>query len=261
MSQELAVRKLHIDTRFKTIYSKSSSNFSIQLPSPIFLPKNCIMYVSNITLPVSWTMISNVRNKFYYKVNNNALSTIILPDGNYTVDQLAPLMQTKMNVLHPGLFVITFDVDLNIITIKPSSTTDLQIYTDEELIRDGILIPNSINPILQNYKINNRYIATSPYVSNYIDLFPVRTVYLECNNILTGSDNMLCSGHGNIIAAIPINGRYNQLIFSDRLISMDYNTVSNQTISLLNFRLLNIYGEEINMNGNHFGFTMLFSIL
>ena len=262
MTEQLAIKKIHIDTRFRTVGSKSSSNFSIQLSTPVRLPPNTVMYVSNICLPVSWYMIAAGRNnKFYYYKNNNVLSTAIIPDGNYTVDLLAAILTQSFAVSATGLFVVTYDIELNIIKITPTGSNTIRLPTDEELIAQGIILPNSINPILQNYTNNTMYTNLNPYISNYIDLFPIRNVYLQCQNILTGSDNMLASGEGNIICAIPINAKYNQLVISDRLISMDYNTVGNQTINLLKFTLINIWGEEISLNNNHFSFSLLFTKL
>lgn len=262
MTDSLVIKKIHIDTRFKTVNSKSSSNFSIQLPSPIRLPQNTIMYVCNVCLPVSWYMIAaNRNNKFYYYDNDEVLAASIIPDGNYTVDLLAAIISQCLEVSTAGAFVVTYDTDLNIIIITPTGTNKIRLPTDDELKELGYLLPNSINSILQNYTPNTTYTNSKPYISKYIDLFPIRNVYLQCQNILTESDNMLASGEGNIICAIPINAKYNQLVISDRLISMDYNTVGNQSINLLKFRLINIWGEEIELNNNHFSFSLLFTKL
>jgi hypothetical protein len=263
MNNELQVRKLHIDTRFKTKNSKSNSNFSINISEPIRLPKDTICYVTNICLPVSWSMIQpNRNNRFYYKLNSSSLLTLIIPEGNYSVDLLAKLLKDCINVFSAGSVDASYDLDLNNLTITPLGGNTLQIPTDEDLINSGLIEPlNSINNILQNYTNSKIYSNSNKYVSNYIDLFPVRNLYLQCENICTGSNSMLCSGQSNIIANIPITARYNQLVICDKLISMDYVNVGNQTINFLKFRLINLWGEEIDLRGNHFSFSLLFNKL
>ena len=59
----LEVRKIYIDTRFKTEDSKPDSDFTIELPKTINIPDDTIAYIKDIVLPVSWTTIDERHNK------------------------------------------------------------------------------------------------------------------------------------------------------------------------------------------------------
>jgi hypothetical protein len=59
----LEVKKIYIDTRFKTSDSKSDSGFTIELPKTINIPDDTLAYINDIVLPVSWTTIDERNNK------------------------------------------------------------------------------------------------------------------------------------------------------------------------------------------------------
>ena len=47
------IRKLYIDSRFRTQDSESSSDFEIELPQAVNITKNALGWVSDLHLPVS----------------------------------------------------------------------------------------------------------------------------------------------------------------------------------------------------------------
>ena len=47
MSNTLPVKKIYVDSRFRTVDSDSDFNFKIQLGRNIYLPDNCIMHIEN----------------------------------------------------------------------------------------------------------------------------------------------------------------------------------------------------------------------
>ena len=90
----LPIKKIYIDTRFKTSDSKSSSNFKIDLPNSLYFPSNSVFYIDDIAIPHSWyTIEENINDKLYIYVspkepdqdNNGVICRIIkLNYGNYT---------------------------------------------------------------------------------------------------------------------------------------------------------------------------------
>ena len=105
----LEVKKIYIDTRFKTSDSKSDSDFTIELPKTINIPDDTIAYINDIVLPVAWTTIDERNNKLYYSIShsvngNSEKSYWILPIDfkNYNGTILADEMMTTMN---DGLYV------------------------------------------------------------------------------------------------------------------------------------------------------------
>jgi hypothetical protein len=66
MSGILPVRKIYIDSRFKTSNSKSNSDFKYELLESVSLPNKCVMYMDDVIIPVSWVNVDERNNKLYF---------------------------------------------------------------------------------------------------------------------------------------------------------------------------------------------------
>ena len=65
----LPIKKIYIDTKYKTSNSVSSSDFSIQLPETISLPDNAVFYISDVAIAnVFRTVEPNINDKFYLRI-------------------------------------------------------------------------------------------------------------------------------------------------------------------------------------------------
>ena len=258
-ASSLPIKKIYIDSRFKSSDSTSDSNFKVDLPVPITLPDNTVCYIDDISIPVSWyTIQSGINNEFYFRLDDTIYFALI-PDGNYSLTTLNDTLVKEMNK-NQNSFTAVPNVLNNTIGIKTSSTFPFAILTDAQIR----LITNqqeirSINSILNN-TIQKSNTINSPYVSGYINLLPLRNVYLNSSNL--GSFNSLnISGSRNTIKKIPINANFNEMIFYQAIIGIDYVDVSKQTLSRLEFSLTDVYGRVINLNGNHFSFSLIFARL
>ena len=62
----LRYKKIYCDTKFKTTDSRSTSDFSIELPETVsFDRNNCVFYLSDISIPHSWYSIeTDINDKF-----------------------------------------------------------------------------------------------------------------------------------------------------------------------------------------------------
>ena len=60
----LDIKRVYVDTRFKTVDSKSDSDFFIELPRSLNVPDNTICYINDIVIPVSWSTVDARNNKF-----------------------------------------------------------------------------------------------------------------------------------------------------------------------------------------------------
>ena len=58
-----------------------------------------------------------------------------------------------------------------------------------------------------------------------------------------------------------MNASYNQLIVDNQVLGSDYLDCSGQNLNLLNFRLCDVFGNTIDLNGNHWSFSIIFSVL
>lgn len=259
-ASSLPIKKIYIDSRFKSSDSASDSNFKVDLPVPITLPDNTVCYIDDISIPVSWyTIQSGVNNAFYFRIAGvNYVS--YLPAGNYTLTTLNDTLVKEMNI-HENLFTAAPNVLNNTISIKTINVNyTYSILTDEQAKQVFTHeVNSSINNMLNNIvaKVCN---INSPYVSLYVNLLPLRNIYLNSSNL--GSFNSLnISGSRNTVKKIPINANFNEMVFYQAVLGIDYIDVSKQTLSRLEFSLTDVYGHIISLNGNHWSFSLIFSRL
>jgi hypothetical protein len=132
------------------------------------------------------------------------------------------------------------------------------IWTDDELTVRGVPKPfNSINSVLQNY-VGKTGDALHPWVSGYIDFHAVRNVYIHSPNLGTYSTLSL-RGARDIIKKVPVNANYNEVIFNNVMTAQDYLDCSRQTLSRLEFRLEDVFGNVLDLHGNHWSFSIIFA--
>ena len=98
--EQLEIKKVYVDTRFKTDDSKSDTDFSVQLPKTHNAPDDVVCYIDDITLPVSWATISARNDTLYFSVNFEASTryfAIVLNEQNYNAASFTTELQTKLN--------------------------------------------------------------------------------------------------------------------------------------------------------------------
>ena len=80
----LPVKKIYVDTRFTSLNSASSSEFTIDLPQSYTFPDNAVAYIDDVCIPVSWYTIQEGRNnRLYVRVNRiyNEVKVLTIPNG------------------------------------------------------------------------------------------------------------------------------------------------------------------------------------
>ena len=50
----LPIKKIFVDSRYRTVDSSTDSDFKVQLGRNIFLPDDCIMHIENCVIPHEW---------------------------------------------------------------------------------------------------------------------------------------------------------------------------------------------------------------
>ena len=269
----LPIKKIYIDSRFMSSDSRSSSDFKIDLPQNIDLPPDCVVYIDDICIPYSWYTIDEERNnKFYFKVGSTVYIKTI-PPGNYSTTTFNAIIVALMNTVQ-GTFTANANITSNTVGITTSIDSSnyqqivdgitvtygqtFEILTDFQLGLLGYPKPyQSINNYLNNnvMKVNTK---ASPYDSGYVNLNPVRNIYMTSGNL--GSYNtMSVSGERSIVKKIPVTSNYNQMIYDDAVLGIDYLSCSKQSLSRLEFQLKDVFGNLINLHGNHWSFSLIFA--
>ena len=287
----LEVKKIYIDTRFKTSDSRSDSDFTVELPKTINIPEDCIAYINDIVLPVSWTTIDERNNKLYYSISHYVngsyeISYWVLPTDfkNYNGSTLVEEMMEKMN---DGLFddmktKFKFNIDYNyvenqlkieIIDLRPTGdryyghAAEVVLFSDEDLLTDkwgGIkLTKDEINSMNQIIRLTKSTIVKDSVDGEYIfytniDLHTTRNLYLH-SSVLGSYDTLSNFSMDTIIKKISVKANYNELIFDSSMAGFDYLDVSRRSFSRIDFRITDSYGKTINLKNSHWSFSIIFT--
>ena len=63
------IRKIYCDSRFRTPQSKSSSDFEIDLPNSVVIPRKAIGWISDLHLPVAFYNVDDHNNVLYVETS------------------------------------------------------------------------------------------------------------------------------------------------------------------------------------------------
>ena len=201
----------------------------------------------------------------YYRITgaDNVTSTgyFIVPEGNYSRINLNAAIVAELNVGRHGVFLSDPDRSTNSNEIANTPTTggSFEILTDAQLAGAGFdaTNPRSINNALRNFtpKINTH---NDPYISGYIDLFPIRNVYIIAHG-LGNFNTMSISGERAIVKKVPVTSGYGEIVHDQNVVGIDYLDCSKLTLSRLGFQVKDVFGRIIDLNGQHRPFSMVFS--
>ena len=95
------------------------------------------------------------------------------------------------------------------------------------------------------------------YTTNFIDLTPVKNIYLHCNEI-SNYNQLTVAGNSSIVKKVPVNVPYLGIINDNELSAEDYIDVSGKMLRRLNIRLSDHRNNTINLNGVDISFTLTF---
>jgi hypothetical protein len=281
----LPVKKIYIDTKYKTADSVSNSNFKIELSETLLLPPNTVAYIDDLSIPHSWyTIEEDINDKLYLFTsptvpdsdNNGVLwSTVQIEKGNYSGTDLAIELQTKIraattNSSYPNMLSVSYNFKRNNIIISINySDWKFKLLTPSDLSTNfqGSWLgtsysqdnPQDTNEIFGNMTGTSPfYYQSSPYNSNSLNLQSIRNIYIHSPNI--GSFQTIGpQGERTIIKKVAVNANQNEMIFSEVVLGNDFLDCSRQTWKTLEFYLKDSRGNYINFHGSNLSFSIIFS--
>ena len=267
----LDIKKVYIDTRFKTEDSISHSDFFIELPRSLNVPDNTICYITDIVIPVSWHTVDARNNKLY--IRNHIIGAlryyiVEIPIKNYTGPDFAAALKLALNAVWYPDPILIFDVkydskDTTIKITRLPGGMGLYLVSDNDLLSGkywssplakGTL--NSMNSILRvgsySYKLQEAF----PYIA-VLDLHTIRNVYLTSWSLCIYN---IISNFGNdvIIKKIAVKSGYGQMLYDSGEPGYDYLDVSKRALSRIDFKLLDSFGNVLDLRGNHWSFSLVF---
>mgnify|MGYP003339117199 FL=1 len=117
----LPIKKIYIDSRFKSADSRSDSDFYVTLPQNMLMPDGCGFYLDDISIPVSWyTIGKDINDRLYYRVNGNE-GFVVVPEGNYSLVTLNCAIVDELNKVFANDFASDPNVKTDTIGIKNQS--------------------------------------------------------------------------------------------------------------------------------------------
>ena len=274
----LKLKKIYVDTKYKTINSASTSDFSIQLPETIYMPDNSVFYISDCCIPHSWyTVETGINDKIYLQIRFNGFTfdvILTLDSKNYTGGDLAVEILTQLNKLtnFTDKFTITYDTSRHQIFIMSDFGYTYKVLTKNDIFTQlngtwgGVSYSTSNSCDINAYmlKLNMGtsplYTSTNYFRSLSLDLQPIRNLYITSPN-LGNFTTLGPNGQTSILKKVPVNANYNCMIFDGITSSNDFLDCSKQTLQNLEFRIENSRGEIINLHGQEISFSIIFDIL
>ena len=287
----LPVKKIYIDSKFKTPDSKSTSDFKFELKETILLPQNTIAYIDNLTICHSWYSVEeNINDKLYIQVTStetdpqlkpNICAIVQLAKGNYNITTLATEIALKANNAFataqiPTHFNITMNIHENTFTLSPAvSTVVFKILTDYDL-KNGLPATvggwNSswtgpafdydttcdINEMMNNFNTPSPfYNSVSFFQSSYVDLQYNKNIYLHSPNLSTFS-TIGVLGERTVIKKIPVSVGNNEMIIDQITSSSDWLDVSRMTLKTIQFQIKNVKGQIIPLHNANVSLSIVF---
>jgi hypothetical protein len=265
----LDIKKVYVDTRFKTDDSNSDSDFYIELPRAMNVPEKCVCYIDDIVLPVSWTMIDERNSQLYLSAYIDGVVstfTLTLASGNYNGATFSAALEALMNtVLNPldTPVSVTYDLINNKMTVIVNDNRAIVIDAANVVIETGesFGIPSITTNGLNGVLMLKRFVEitpSTPFVTN-LDLHTTRNLYLSSSSL--GSYNTISNfGNDMIIKKIPVRYNYNEMLFDSAEAGYDYLDVSKRLLRRIDFRLQDSFGKIINLNNNHWSFSLIFQV-
>ena len=270
-SNDLPIKKIYIDSKFKRHDSVSNSNFKIELPYTLKMGDNTVFYVDDVCVPHTWhTVEEGVNDKIYIRTILNGANTdylLALTAQNYNGVQLRAELETKIQTL---MFVgsalvptVLFNPQTNEISLsiaghncKILTDTELKTITNWGGTSYDINSLDSVNELLTNTaKVSTIGTPSSP-VKFYLNLQPVRNIYMRSPNISSFS-TIGCNGESSIIKKIPVSSNFGDMIFNNITSANDFLDCSKQTWKTLEFHLLDVNSKYINLHGSNVSFSLI----
>ena len=275
------IKKIYVDSRYKTSDSVSNSDFKFELKEQIDVPDNTVCYIDDISIPHSWYTVENYNNKLYIDHTNSDFTlksaVLTIPEGNYTATNLASTLQSVLRATFPNEnYTCVYNTARGTITI--TSIMSFRIFTDEQVVQltnsIGVQFPGwvdhndlpttvDINNLMSMNEILRNSESKSPeetFETGFIDLLNVHNIYMHCPNI--GHYNCIgVRGENSIIKKIPVSSSFGYLILDSVVAPHDKIDVSRQSIKTMHFTLKNVHGNIINLHGAHISFSLIFQTI
>jgi hypothetical protein len=274
---------LNLNTCFRNNYY-SSNPCDFQYMLPVEMKHVVSMRLASIEIPNSWYVFSSEQknNRFSIEVNNNGVKTVfevVVPDGNYDSDTLQYYLNHEYFFLSGALndlVYIEFNIDPYSFKSSFKSLWPLPspFYFSISFYQSGLSGPaqnvmSSLGWIMGYRLANYKNVVAIITSEGLFDAGGDRYIYISIDDYQRNRNtmNIVCFEDStmdqNIIAKIPMTNGKLSLTIDDNSSPLVKNRRYNGPVNIRNMhiRVLDRFGEVINLNNMDFSFTLELEIL
>lgn len=267
LSNPARVRTLvyNIDSRSRNFdneleINSSPTDFTYRFAQPL---KNVIsLKLSSIEFPN--TPYNFINQKFFISYfdndNNKVVCQINIPDGNWTTAEMKGYFNTKVFISSKGLGGFQFDVDTNaykIIILNTSQVPFEMTFADTDK-------PPGPREWYKNFGYLSGFRKTR-YSGNFKYMSEAGPDYTGCDYVFMRLNDYHVVTHQtpdqnivNAFAKIIIGGERNSITYDDgsNFLTKEIKFSQPTTISKLNVKLVDEFGDVLDIIGHNFSFTL-----
>ena len=273
------IKKVYIDSRYKTNDSVSNSDFKFELKEALDLPDNTVCYIDDICIPHTWYSIEDYNNKLYientYPDLSLPASVLSFPEGNYNATNLASTLQSVLQASFPNEnYNCVYNVARGSITI--SSDRSFRIYTDNQVIEMSNILSNQpgwvdnnnqlttvdVNNLMSMNEVFRHSEPRDPeatFETGFIDLLNIHNIYIHSS--LGHYNSVGVRGESTIIKKVSVSSSLGYLILDSVVAPHDKIDVSRLNLKAIHFSFKNVHGNIINLHGAHISLSLIFQTL
>lgn len=200
--------------------------------------------VQSISIPYSFYNVNYTNQKLVYSVNGGADLTVLIPIGNYNSSTLRTYLLSQMTN-----FTITYSNLNNTFTFTHSAN-------------DFVFKSSSTCFEIIGFLENQQYSSTAKNLTSTasINLFTIRSIYVQCNNFLTHNINNASVNNACILASIPLSSGQFSIITYSNTTNIKSIVDNVRSLSLLRIQLTDQDGALIDLNNCHWSAVLQIDI-
>lgn len=228
------------------------------------------MRLQDIALPLTFYNISANYNTFKV-VETDGITphtlTITIEPGNYTITELLTQLEAALDAASiasgdSNNYTLTYDITSNKVSFEfavgagGSTSVEIQTIASGSTLNYvlGVGVPNTDN-ITNLDNTLTLLPSTEQEAPNVIKLNTVDYVYITTN--MTSHNAYLDGDRANIGAFIPPIGQRNEVLFYENDNGARIELHSKHPINQIQFRLLDSFGNQLDLNGQNYHFNLV----
>jgi hypothetical protein len=285
MSDGLAVRRLYIDSRFRS--SGTTDNFEIELGQGIVLPSTAHCYLAEFTGVVSWhTVNESCRNLYIGEKSGDDTNFRIvqLPVGAHDSESLRAVLQDSLNTGKPsglGSYTVTRSSSAGSTASASLGSAAYRYYTVSvssgsfNIVSDNVLSsavfynglwltnggptysPHALKSTNELFMFDEALAYRASHVSKFVDLRSKHSLFLHSS--LSNNDCIGPQGVTSILGKIPIDGSYGSVCrYTHGGSPYEMTSVGPSFLKTIRFWLRDARNNDVDLLGSHWSATIVF---